>query len=117
MSDLVRLQMQPVLEKKADGNVDQASRRSTEGQKNDQDAEIEKDAAPNRRGQDVGSGGDGGGLGGGTVNRHLRAICPCWNAGAASYRLKAWFDRGALDRGLGEPSPGHRPRPDRIGAP
>jgi hypothetical protein len=63
-------QMQPVLEKKADGNVDQASRRPAEGQKNDQDAEINKDAAPDRRRQDVGSGGDGGGLSGGTVNRH-----------------------------------------------
>ncbi|OIQ66007.1 hypothetical protein GALL_524310 [mine drainage metagenome] len=96
MRDLPRLQVQSVLEKKADGNADQASRRSAEGQKNDQDAEIEKDVPARGSRQIFGRQRDRGGLGGGTVHRHYARSVFLWNAGAASYRLKTRFDRGLL---------------------
>ena len=44
--DLVCLQVQLVLEKEADGDVDQASDRRAEGQQHDQHAEVEEDPLP-----------------------------------------------------------------------
>ena len=71
MRDLMRLQMQPVLEEEADRDIDQAARRAAEGQKDDQDTEVEKDAPANRWRQSFRSPFDRDGFGG-TVHPH----CP-----------------------------------------
>ena len=46
--DLVRLQVQLVLEEKADWNIDQASEGRTEGQQDDQDGQVEEYPLPDR---------------------------------------------------------------------
>src|SRR3974377_975271 len=71
MRDLMRLQVQAVLEEKADRNIDQAARGAAEGQKDDQDAEVEKDTPANRWRQSFRSPFNRDGFGG-TVYRH----CP-----------------------------------------
>ena len=74
--DLMRGQMQPVLEKEADGNIDQASSRPAEGQQDNQNAEIEKNAVPLRGRQIGGRGGDSRCGGCRTVNRHRGRSVP-----------------------------------------
>ena len=74
--DLVRLQMQLVLEEEADRNIDQAAEGRTEGQQNDQDAEVKEDPLPHRVRQGGGIDGDGRTRGGRTVSRHRAQSSP-----------------------------------------
>jgi len=77
IGDLVRRQMQLVLEQEADGDVDQSSRRAAERQQDDQDAQIEEDAQPLRRRQIRTSDGDGRDGGSRAVNRHCAQSVLC----------------------------------------
>ena len=101
IGELVRLQVQFVLEKKAYRNIDQASGGGTEGQQNDQDAEVEENPLPHRLRKVGGSDGDGRCCGRWTVGRHRAQSSPVETAGRSVLTVALGLE---VDRHLSRPS-------------